>query len=356
MISDIHMDYDYTPGMDTKCPKPLCCRSDSGVAPSPDRAAGKWGDFECDTTTHTLKSLFAEITDNIKPDVVFWGGDSIPHNLDSLTFDTNVAIMKNVTADVAAGLSSFKVFPTIGNHDTYPQDDIKMTTARSNPAINEWAPTWNQFIQDDEQLKTWLDYGYFSLPLTNKNGTKLGKTETRVISLNSNICYDLNFESMTAFNDPGDQLGWLETQLLELEKVNGTAIMLAHVPNLDECTRQYGRRYHALSDRFQHIIRWGMYSHIHQEQYQVVRDMVTHEPIGMNFIVGSVTTYKGKPPSFNVVYLDAETMLPIDYETHTFDLEHANKYDEPKWDLKFNYRDEYGLKDLSPSTFYNHSK
>jgi hypothetical protein len=44
----------------------------------------------------------------------------------------------------------------------------------------------------------------------------------------------------------------------------------------------------------------------------------------MNFIVGSATTYKGKPPSFNVMYVDPETMLPIDFETHTFDLEHAN--------------------------------
>jgi sphingomyelin phosphodiesterase len=221
MISDLHMDYDYTPGMNNDCGKPLCCRSDSGLPASPEHAAGKWGDFKCDTTVHTLKSLFEHITDEIKPDMVFWGGDSIPHNLDSLTFETNVHIMKNVTKDVAEGLSTFKIYPTIGNHDTYPQDDIKMTKPRSNPAINEWAPTWNQFIEDDKQYKTWLDYGYFSLPLTTKNGTKLGKTETRVISLNSNICYDLNFESMTAFNDPGDQLGWLEDQLLELEKVNG---------------------------------------------------------------------------------------------------------------------------------------
>jgi len=49
-------------------------------------------------------------------------------------------------------------------------------------------------------------------------------------------------------------------------------------------------------------------------------------------------------------------MLPIDYETHVFDLVHANKFDEPKWDLKYNYRTEYGLKDMSPSTFFSHSE
>jgi hypothetical protein len=51
-------------------------------------------------------------------------------------------------------------------------------------------------------------------------------------------------------------------------------MILAHVPNLDECMRQYGRRFHAILDRYQDVVRFGIYSHVHQEQYQVIRDMV----------------------------------------------------------------------------------
>jgi hypothetical protein len=61
---------------------------------------------------------------------------------------------------------------------------------------------------------------------------------------------------------------------LELEKEGGAAMILAHVPNLDECMRQYGRRFHAILDRYQDVVRFGIYSHVHQEQYQVIRDMV----------------------------------------------------------------------------------
>jgi hypothetical protein len=129
---------------------------------------------------------------------------------------------------------------------------------------------------------------------------------------------------MANFNDPGDMLGWLQSELKDLEDVNGTAIILSHVPNLDECTRQFGRRYHAIMDRYQTVIRWGMYAHIHQEQYQVAKDVYMKQSIGMNFIIGSATTYQGKPPSFNVIYLDPDTMLPIDFETYAFDLDHAN--------------------------------
>jgi sphingomyelin phosphodiesterase len=89
-ISDLHIDYDYVVGADNDCGKPLCCRSDSGIAPSEERSAGKWGDYSCDLNVNTLNSLLSHIKDEIKPDFVLWAGDSIPHNLDSLTFDSNV--------------------------------------------------------------------------------------------------------------------------------------------------------------------------------------------------------------------------------------------------------------------------
>ena len=45
----------------------------------------------------------------------------------------------------------------------------------------------------------------------------------------------------------------------------------------------------------------------------------------MNFIVGSVTTFTNKPSSFNVIYLDPENLIPIEYETWSFDLNYANQ-------------------------------
>lgn len=84
--------------------------------------------------------------------------------------------------------------------------------------------------------------------------------------------------------------------------------------------------------------------------------MTFKKPIGMNYIIGSATTYLGKPPSFNVIELDPVTMLPVYFETYAFDLVHANKYDDPKWDLKYNYTETYNLPDLSPQSFLEHSE
>lgn len=131
----MHLDFDYTPGMSNDCGKPLCCRSDSGFPKSDGETAQKWGDYKCDTNTLTLNNMLQFISDEIKPDAVFWGGDSVPHNVDSLDFDSNVNIMKNITKIVSDGLSDFRVYPTIGNHDTYPQDIIKLQAPRDNEAI-----------------------------------------------------------------------------------------------------------------------------------------------------------------------------------------------------------------------------
>lgn len=51
--------------------------------------------------------------------------------------------MKNVTEMVARELDGIRVYPAIGNHDTYPQDVISMQKAKANDAINDWAPSWN---------------------------------------------------------------------------------------------------------------------------------------------------------------------------------------------------------------------
>lgn len=108
--------------------------------------------------------------------------------------------------------------------------------------------------------------------------------------------------------------------------------------------------------RYEGTIRWSMYGHVHNEQYQVQRDVLNREPIGMNFIVGSVTTFGGLYPSFDILYLDPDTMLPIDMITYRFNLDEANKGAAPIWEKNFDYRKEYNLKDMSPASFMEYSK
>lgn len=76
----------------------------------------------------------------------------------------------------------------------------------------------------------------------------------------------------------------------------------------------------------------------------------------MNYVVGSGTSYNSKPPNFSVMYLDPDTMLPIDYNAYSMDLDYSNKHDTPKWEFNYNMLDFYNLTDMSPASFYEVSK
>ena len=89
LVSDFHVDYQYTVGKNSQCGKPLCCRGDSGVSPNPEDNALKWGMFACDIPVITLESMMEFVKDTIKPDAILWGGDTIPHDVDTLETETS---------------------------------------------------------------------------------------------------------------------------------------------------------------------------------------------------------------------------------------------------------------------------
>ena len=155
-------------------------------------------------------------------------------------------------------------------------------------------------------------------------------------------------------NDPGGQLAWLETELASLEKSGGYAYMIAHIPP-DSCLHQFGLRYKALMERFQHIVRFSTFGHTHKEDYQVVRAINSTDNIGFNLITGSGTTKTGINPGFTVIEWDAEFMVPVNTFTYYMDMVESNKNpeQEPKWMLLHDALTEYGLKDLSPDSMSN---
>lgn len=111
-----------------------------------------------------------------------------------------------------------------------------MAIPRENKAINEWIGEWKEWFSPDmTEWDGFQDWGYYSLPFVGKDGKPLGKANTKIVQLNNNICYEFNWESVTVFRDPGNMLQWFEKTLLEIEANNATAIIMSHVPNLEEC-------------------------------------------------------------------------------------------------------------------------
>jgi len=90
-----------------------------------------------------------------------------------------------------------------------------------------------------------------------------------------------------------------------------------------------------------------MYGHVHRENFGIQRSFDTREPVGVNIWTGSVTTFSNADPSFRVIEVDAETMLPVKAHTYIFNVNDPN----PKWAYSHELTAKYGMSDLSPSSF-----
>lgn len=56
-MSDVHLDFNYTPGTDAACNVPICCNKENGFTSDPSRAAGYWGDIRCDIPERVYQSM-----------------------------------------------------------------------------------------------------------------------------------------------------------------------------------------------------------------------------------------------------------------------------------------------------------
>ena len=139
VLTDIHTDKKYLPGSKVKdCEKILCCRDDSGMATGSEQAAGKWGTADCDLPWRVFESSLSYIKDVIKPDGVFWLGDSVPHDLGDLTGDDIANQIKEIANEIQESLGGIKVYPILGNHDSFPMNNFSFSTPRANPVVNDY--------------------------------------------------------------------------------------------------------------------------------------------------------------------------------------------------------------------------
>ena len=96
-----------------------------------------------------------------------------------------------------------------------------------------------------------------------------------------------------------------------------------------------------------------MFGHTHNEAFNVVKSIKSDKNIGINFIGGSVTPYTDKHPSFTVVEFDQETLIPVNFKTYFMNLTKANEQDKMEWELFHDFKQTYGIDDVSPDSLYS---
>lgn len=345
-ITDIHLDFDYKEGTNANCNEPLCCRPINGPAPTPADAAGKYGSALCDLPPITAELMFKYIRDmDATPDLVFWTGDNIAHDIWNQTAYKNADYTIQITNWIKKHWGEIPVFPAPGNHEFYPVNVMRFDGV--HPILDQISDVWEDWL-DEDSYESFRNYGYYTMPMRGINESWNG---FRVIALNTEACNNMNWYLLSQLNDPGDQLVWLEEQLLLAEQNGEKIYMISHVqPGGSDCLYEWSIRYRALVERFQHVILQHLVGHSHKEFFNVFTDSTNSSAINMMHGPGGVTTYTHDNPSFRIYDIDYETGYPVKAYKYYFNITQANE-GNPEWAFAFEMTEEYNMTDLSPKSF-----
>ena len=340
-ITDPHLDLHYSANCSVNCKKPICCREYSDTEKT-GTLSGKYGyEGKCDVPKVLFES-FVEDAFKRNVDLIIWTGDNAPHDAWVGTQDEIYNMTEYIISEINKKFNndSIKtpVFFSIGNHEKFPNDEYKDNEEELLANLTELLKI---YINDDEAIKTFKNGGYYS--------QKLKDTKLRFISLNCLVCDSFNFNLFNSTREHAkDMFRWLEKELQKAEENEEYVYILNHFPlNADFSLTECAKRFQALYDRYEYIVRGIFSGHTHNDDIEGVSEYFNKSKIiHLNFIAPQLTTFSFKIPSYRIYIIDKETMEIINYEQYRFDLERSNKEEQPHWYLAYNASTFYGVKNM----------
>jgi hypothetical protein len=117
--------------------------------------------------------------------MLFWTGDNSPHDTYANTEQQVIDYTLHVTTmlkDTFKGTTT-QIFPTTGNHDTWPVNIMSFDKPGQNVPINAYKDAWLDWIGEEASEKMG-EFGYFVMDLNGTDGKPI-VPGAKLISLNT---------------------------------------------------------------------------------------------------------------------------------------------------------------------------
>lgn len=382
-ITDVHTE----PYYDATSPNPLmkACRSyeptDCSSALSmaqygaiPKVVEFKFGRLMCDGPWLLLKTaLEAAKLVRREPDFIVITGDFPAHHL--LCRRTELDVIANVTATVAAVFPNALVVPTVGNNDFFP--DYNMTVA----------PDGEVHDQLEELYSLWRPAGW--LPAGSErtfarggfyNVTSPRSSRLRLLALNSLLWSIKRRHGSPAVEagcpdqagsggggpDPAGQFAWLRAQLEDAHSLGQRAYLFGHIPPGSQkgvapnyCA-YYLDELVSLVSQHRETVGAMIFGHHHMDQFRVMWDESNASapaPYSAVLIAPPVTSSGRNNPAFRYMVYNRESGGLLDWVGYLLSLQRANYHgfsaaDAPRlaWRQFYRLREAFGSADASPAS------
>ncbi|KAM4633590.1 cyclic GMP-AMP phosphodiesterase SMPDL3A [Polymixia lowei] len=343
-ITDLHLDPTYHL---TEDPTKVCFSSKGAPATN----AGLYGDFLCDSPYRLIQSAFTQMSQETPQlDFMLWTGDSPPHvPVGELSTDAVIHVISNMTQTIRDHFPSLPVYPALGNHDYWPQDQSPTST---NTIYQAAAKLWEPWLQP-EALLTLREGGFYS---------QLARPGLRVVSLNTILYYSPNKVTVN-MTDPAGQFQWLQTTLERAAQSLEKVFIIAHVPvgylpfarNITAVREAHNERLVAIFRNYSDVIAGHFYGHTHRDSIMVLLDQ-NGRPVNSLFVAPAITPIKhvlepySNNPAYRLFHYDTSNYTLLDIWQYYLNLTEANEQQRSDWRLEYIMTEAFGLKDIQPQS------
>lgn len=210
----------------------------------------------------------------------------------------------------------------------------------------------------------------------------LARKGLRIISLNMNVCSNLNFWLLQNSADPLMELQWLINELQSAETAKEKVHIIGHIPpGNEDCLKIWSRNYYEVIARYESTVTAQFFGHTHFDEFEVFYDPKNlsenilntviflwfylkfdsrystssnaGRAINIAYIGPSVTPFVNLNPSYRIYYVDGDhsdtTRFVVDHETWIMNLAEANLNGNPIWRKSYSARDAYSMQGLRPT-------
>jgi len=283
----------------------------------------------------------------------FFTGDVAPHRAWNETEASQFSCISKSAEFMRQELAGKTVISAIGNHDNYPTNlfsvkDLDSTKRMLDLYTNEWQES-NSFGSD--QRATLKSGGYYTM-LRPFNGKK----NFRIVVTNSNYAYTMNW--FNPYNNMKNGEAKTHNSAIEnilekscMDNSNELVILIIHhsIGDMDfvEAASIYWQN---VIVKYSKCIKLIMSGHSHLDEFRLIKDE-NNVVKSMVYIATSVDSHDFFNPSVRSIYIDKETEEIIDYDQFFMDIANVPASGDPEMKLLYSARREYGLADMSPSSF-----
>jgi sphingomyelin phosphodiesterase len=225
--------------------------------------------------------------------------------------------------------------------------------APNNVISNQLTTQWLYDLAAD-RWSYWLPTSTIQSIRSGGYYTVLVRHGFRLVVLNNNDCYTYNFWILHNPQHLTLQLQWLHNTLLAAERTGEKVHILAHVPSgQSSCFRVWAREYRRILDRFWDTIIAQFNGHTHEDEFNVLYARDNPEfAVGQAWNGGSATAYSDVNLNYVVYTVDRESFEVLDVDSYYYNLTEANMHTDrrPVWEKLYNFREQFGLADVSPAS------